>query len=178
VQNTRAFPQQARAAAIRRDLSDSYLWALSPMRPLQDPLSHRTFSHGLGGANAVLARVEGQLRVQINSSDDNPSVLLDVAPPAGATAQARSFTSTATASAAPSSRPQTSIRSSVVQIESLLVALGHVSAPQYSAGPATPEFTHLPRLLTADAGSIGFAAIQKIPAAMGREPPPRRPCIA
>jgi hypothetical protein len=56
--------------------------------------------------------------------------------------------------------------------------LGHVSAPQYSAGPATPEFTHLPRLLTADAGSIGFAAIQKIPAAMGREPPPRRPCIA
>jgi hypothetical protein len=30
----------------------------------------------------------------------------------------------------------------------------------------TPEFTHLSRFLTADADSIGFAAIQKIPAAM------------
>ena len=62
VQNVRAFAGQARAAAaIRRDLSGSYLWSLSPTRALQDPLSYRTFSHVLGTAIAVLDRVKGQL---------------------------------------------------------------------------------------------------------------------
>lgn len=173
VQDARAFPGQARAAAaIRRDLSGSYLWSLSPTRALQDPLSYRTFSHVLGSAAAVLARVEGQLRLQMNSSDDNPTVLLDVTPPAGATEQERSYYvdgNGVRGAVMPTSNFEP--LSWVVQIESLLDALGHLSgtAVQRTLRLATPEFTHLSRFLTADPDSIGFAAIQKIPADLDAE---------
>ncbi len=168
VQNVRAFPGQARAAAaIRRDLSGSYLWSDSPTRALQDPLSYRTFSHVLGTADAVLARVDGQLRLQMNSSDDNPTVLLDVRPPAGATKQERSYYVDGNGihgAVIPTSSFEP--LSWVVQVESLLDALAHVSgtAVQRTLRLADPEFTHLSRFLTSDATSIGFAAIQKIPA--------------
>ena len=168
VQNARAFAGQARAAAaIRRDLSGSYLWSLSSTRALQDPLSYRTFSHVLGSAIAVLDRVTGQLRIQMNSSDDNPIVLLDVTPPAGATAQERSYYVEGhgiRGAVIPTSNFEP--LSWVMQVESLLDALAHLSGTsvQRMLRLATPEFTHLSRFLTADADSIGFAAIQKIPA--------------
>jgi len=173
VQNARALPGQARAAAaIRRDLSGSYLWSLSSTRALQDPLSYRTFSHVLGSAGAVLDRVTGQLRVQVNSSDDNPIVLLDVTPPAGATAQERSYYVDGhgiRGAVIPTSNFEP--LSWVVQLESLLDALAHLSGTsvQRMLRLATPEFTHLSRFLTADADSIGFAAIQKIPADLDAE---------
>jgi histidine ammonia-lyase len=168
VQNARAFPGQARAAAaIRRDLSGSYLWSPSPTRALQDPLSYRTFSHVLGSALAVLDRVTGQLRIQMNSSDDNPIVLLDVTPPAGATTRERSYYVEGhgiRGAVMPTSNFEPLSR--VVQVESLLDALAHLSGTsvQRTLRLATQEFTHLSRFLTADADSIGFAAIQKIPA--------------
>jgi histidine ammonia-lyase len=173
VQDVRAFPGQARAAAaIRRDLGGSYLWSPSPTRALQDPLSYRTFSHVLGSAIAVLERVGGQLRVQMNSSDDNPTVLLDVTAPAGATAQERSYYVDGNGIRG-AVIPTSSFEplSWVIQLESLLDALAHVSgtAVQRTLRLATPEFTHLSRFLTADANSIGFAAIQKIPADLDAE---------
>jgi histidine ammonia-lyase len=173
VQNARAFPGQTHAAAaIRRDLRGSFLWSPSPTRALQDPLSYRTFSHVLGSAAAVLARVDGQLRVQMNSSDDNPTVLLDVTPPAGATEQERSYYVEGNGirgAVMPTSNFEP--LSWVVQLESLLDALGHLSGTsvQRMLRLATPEFTHLSRFLTSDADSIGFAAIQKIPAALDAE---------
>jgi histidine ammonia-lyase len=173
VQDVRAFPGQARAAAaIRRDLSGSYLWQQSPERALQDPLSYRTFSHVLGTASAVLARVEGQLKLQMNSSDDNPTVLLDASPPADATEQQRSYYVDGNGLRG-AVIPTSSFEplSWVVQLESLLDALAHLSgtAVQRTLRLATPEFTHLSRFLTADAESIGFAAIQKIPADLDAE---------
>lgn len=133
---------------------------------LQDPLSYRTFSHVLGSAAAVHARVDGQLRVQMNSSDDNPTVLLDVTPPAGATEQERSYYVEGDGirgAVMPTSNFEP--LSWVVQLESLLDALGHLSGTsvQRTLRLATPEFTHLSRFLTSDADSIGFAAIQRSP---------------
>ena len=173
VQNTRAFAGQARAAAaIRSDLSGSYLWSPSRTRALQDPLSFRTFSHVLGTATAVLTRAAEQLRLQMNRSDDNPTVLLDVSPPAGATPQERSYYVDGNGIRG-AVIPTSSFEplSWVVQIESLLDALGHVSGTsvQRMLRLGAPEFTHLSRFLTADADSIGFAAIQKIPAALDAE---------
>ncbi len=168
VQNIRAFPRQARAAAmIRSDLAGSFLWSPSPTRALQDPLSYRTFSHVLGSAQDVLARVRSQLTIQMNRSDDNPTVLVDVAPPAGATAQQRSYYVDGggiRGAVIPTSNFEP--LPWVIQLESLAVALAHVSgtAVQRTFRLATPEFTHLSRFLTANPASIGFAAIQKIPA--------------
>ncbi len=168
VQRIRAFPRQARAASmIRADLAGSYLWSPSPTRALQDPLSYRSFSHVLGSAEDVLARVRSQLTIQMNRSDDNPTVLVDAIPPAGATAQERSYYVEADGlrgAVIPTSNFEP--LPWVLQLESLAVALAHVSGTsvQRTLRLATEEFTHLSRFLTADPDSIGFAAIQKIPA--------------
>ena len=62
-QDVRAFPGQATvAAALRDDLSGSYLFSLDPARALQDPLSYRTFSQVVGSADDILARLESQAR--------------------------------------------------------------------------------------------------------------------
>ena len=103
----------------------------------------------------------------MNSSDDNPTVLLDVTPPAGATAQERSYYVEGNGIRG-AVIPTSSFEplSWVVQVESLLDALAHLSGTsvQRILRLATNEFTHLSRFLTANADSIGFAAIQKIPA--------------
>jgi histidine ammonia-lyase len=168
VQSVRAFPGQARvAAAIRRDLAGSYVRSLSHKRALQDPLSYRTFSQVLGSAQDVLSRLRRQLGVQMNTSDDNPTVVLDIVPPRHATPQQRAYYVNGhgihgavlpTANFDPLSW--------VLQLESLSVALGHMSSTsvQRILRLGMPEFTHLSRFLTANRASIGFAAIQKIPA--------------
>jgi histidine ammonia-lyase len=72
VQDARAFPGQAAAAAdVRDDLAGSYLFSLDPARALQDPLSYRTFSHVVGSAEDILGRLDSQLVTQINTTDDN-----------------------------------------------------------------------------------------------------------
>lgn len=168
VQKIRAFAGQARVAAgIRRDLAGSYVRSLSRTRALQDPLSYRTFSQVLGSAQDVLSRLRRQLGVQMNTSDDNPTVVLDIVPPPHATPQQREYYVNGhgihgavlpTANFDPLSW--------VLQLQSLSVALGHMSSTsvQRILRLGTPEFTHLSRFLTANSASIGFAAIQKIPA--------------
>ena len=60
------------------------LWKRDPQRPLQDPLSFRTVSQVHGAARDLLGLLDRQLQLQINSSDDNPTVVLDAAPAADA----------------------------------------------------------------------------------------------
>jgi histidine ammonia-lyase len=59
----------------------------------------------------------------------------------------------------------------VAQLESLSVALAHVSdtSAERIVRLGSPEFTHLSRFITADDSMIGFAAIQKIPADLAAE---------
>ena len=92
VQGVRAFPAQAAAASrIRTALDGSYLWEPDPARALQDPLSFRTASQVYGNTRASLDAVMRDLAIQLNSSDDNPAVLVDVVPPAGASPVVRSY---------------------------------------------------------------------------------------
>jgi histidine ammonia-lyase len=62
-------------------LSGSYLWEKSEERALQDPLSYRTGAYILGAGEHSLKELQEQLKIQLNSSDDNPAVVLDVVPP-------------------------------------------------------------------------------------------------
>ena len=168
VQNTRAFPGQAAAAAAARyDLDGSYLFSLDPARALQDPLSYRTFSQVAGSADDILARLESQLVIQINTSDDNPTVLIGATPPTGAMPQELAYFvhgNGVQGAVVPTANFEP--LSWVLQLESLSVALAHVSdtSMQRTLRLGTPDITHLSRFLTADANSIGFAAIQKVPA--------------
>lgn len=65
------------AATLRVTLKGSYLWEADPTRNLQDPLSFRTTVYTLAEANVALKDLDSLLDVQINSSDDNPGVILN-----------------------------------------------------------------------------------------------------
>ena len=168
VQNVRKFPGQASVAtAVCDDLAGSYLFSLDPARALQDPLSFRTFSQVVGSAEDILDRLDSQLLTQINTADDNPTVINGAVPPPGATPQELTYYvhgNGVEGAVVPTANFEP--LSWVLQLESLSIALAHVSdtSTQRIMRLGTAEFTHLSRFLTADANQIGFAAIQKIPA--------------
>ncbi len=65
------------ASDMREVLSGSYLWENDASRPLQDPLSFRVTVYGLSEARRAVSDLEKEIRVQINSTDDNPATLLN-----------------------------------------------------------------------------------------------------
>lgn len=75
---TRPFEGLSETVADMRDvLTGSYLWKADVTRPLQDPLSFRVTVYGLNEARRALKDLNAQILVQINSTDDNPSTILD-----------------------------------------------------------------------------------------------------
>lgn len=65
------------ATAMRATLKGSYLWEKDPTRALQDPLSFRTTIYTISEAKRALNDLDELVNVQINSSDDNPGVILN-----------------------------------------------------------------------------------------------------
>lgn len=65
------------ATEMRATLKGSYLWEKDPTRALQDPLSFRTTIYTISEAKRALNDLDELVNVQINSSDDNPSVILN-----------------------------------------------------------------------------------------------------
>ncbi|QSH40228.1 aromatic amino acid lyase [Lentisphaerota bacterium ZTH] len=73
----RPFPYASRAAAqIRKYLKGSYLWSQDEQRALQDPLSYRCIAFIAGNLDRSIASVDNLMKIQYNSSDDNPAVVL------------------------------------------------------------------------------------------------------
>lgn len=65
------------AAEMRATLKDSYLWNFDKTRALQDPLSFRTTVYTISEAKRALKELDELVNIQINSSDDNPGVILN-----------------------------------------------------------------------------------------------------
>lgn len=65
------------ATEMRVTLKGSYLWEKDPTRALQDPLSFRTTIYTISEAKRALNDLDELVNVQINSSDDNPGVILN-----------------------------------------------------------------------------------------------------
>lgn len=65
------------ATKMRATLKGSYLWEKDPTRALQDPLSFRTTIYTISEAKRALNDLDELVNVQINSSDDNPGVILN-----------------------------------------------------------------------------------------------------
>lgn len=77
----RPFPSYVDSTSGLRDvLAGSYLWQADEKRILQDPLSFRTAPYLLGSFADSLARTKALVEIQINSSDDNPGIAIDVEP--------------------------------------------------------------------------------------------------
>lgn len=65
------------AAEMRATLKGSYLWNFDKIRALQDPLSFRTTVYTISEAKRALKELDELVNIQINSSDDNPGVILN-----------------------------------------------------------------------------------------------------
>ena len=173
VQEVRNFPGQVLAAQeVMKNLEGSYLLALSGERHLQDPLSFRTYSHVMGSAQDSLTNLKRNLHVQINAADDNPTVVLDAVPPAGASEQERAYYvegNGVKGAVFPTSNFEP--LPWVLELQSLGVALSHVGSTsvQRTFRLGTTEFTGLSRFLSPNSDSIAYAAIQKIPADLDAE---------
>lgn len=76
--NLRPYPGQAYSAGrIAEYLEGSYIWEPDWKKPVQDPLSFRGSAHVHGAVRDSLDYVEGLLKIQLNSSDDNPCIIME-----------------------------------------------------------------------------------------------------
>ena len=145
-------------------LRGSALWRRDAQRPLQDPLSFRTVSQVHGAARDLLGLLDRQLRLQINSSDDNPTVVLDAEPAAGAADYEKQYYVTegpVRGAVMPSAGFDPSAW--VLPLQGTAVALSQVAqlSAQRTLRLTDPAFTRLPRFLSPGNGAIGYGPIQK-----------------
>ncbi len=164
-QGQRPYPaQQQVARRILSLLEGSALWQTDEQRPLQDPLSFRTVSQVHGAARETLRQLDAQLLVQINSSDDNPTVALDVSPPPGATPQeTRYYVTQGKLRGAVLPSAGFDPTAWVVPLQSVGVALAQVaqSSAQRVLRMGDPAFTKLPRFLSPNDTTLAYTTIQK-----------------
>lgn len=170
VQNLRPYPgQRETAARLRALLEGSYLWG-SPgsSRQLQDPLSYRCFSQVHGATRDILTELGQQLELQLNSSDDNPAVLLGAVPPADAPDQVKAYYVTGGA-VIPTANFEP--LSWVLSLENLGVGLAHISgaSSERMTRMGDDHFTQLTRFLAPDPQTLAFSAIQKAYVSMDSE---------
>lgn len=167
-QNTkvRPFPGLEETAKEMRDaLTGSYLWQKDNARPLQDPLSFRTTVFALSEAKKALTEAEAMLVIQLNSSDDNPAVVLDASPDYADFSQVKQYyveSKGIKGAIYPSANFEP--LPVALSVQNLSVALGHLShnSVQRTLHLSDDHFTGLSRFLTAE-GNNGhaFGAIQK-----------------
>ncbi|WP_394837994.1 aromatic amino acid lyase [Pendulispora rubella] len=164
-QDLQGYPEQSAAAGrIRRYLDGSYLWQPDPARPLQDPLSFRDMSHLHGAARAAIEVARRSLTLQINQSDDNPAVILDVTPPAEAPpAQRAAYVVEGDVRGAVVPTANFEPVAWALPLQAVNVAFAHVSrASCYrTLKLSMNHFTGLTRFLAPDDTAIAFGAIQK-----------------
>jgi len=139
------------AETMREALAGSYLWQLNPERPLQDPLSYRTTVYTLSEAQRALVDLEEMLTIQINSSDDNPSIIEDADESYKEFDQvAQYFVENERISGGIFPSANFESLPVALAIQRLSLALGHIShnVIQRCLRLEEEEFTGLPRFLT------------------------------
>ncbi len=132
------------AAAIRKLLAGSYLGTKGITKSLQDPLSYRCAAAINGTVMDSLEYVSELLTIQLNSTDDNPCVVLE-------TEEIISCCNF-------------EITNWVLGFEMLGQAVAHLarSACHRTIKLSNPSFTNLPRFLSPNEGSVqAYQTIQK-----------------
>ena len=180
VQEIRPFKGQNDAAKkIITYLKGSYLWDeiittdeekyKYKIRSLQDPLSFRDVSQVHGSVCGIMGTIRKKIKIQLNSSDDNPAVLVNVFPD-------KDFASTQIAkyvvmgNSKGNKVPKGMIVPTanydplywVLDFEALGIALSHLSkisiARIFNFG--SPAVTNLNKFLAPDSESYGFGILQ------------------
>lgn len=158
------YGQGVSARHVMNALQGSYLLDTSPKRALQDPLSFRTASQISGATRDALQDLKRDLTIQLNSSDDNPAVVVDIRPSKEASPQEKAYY-VSNGSLYGAVIPTASFEPIpwVLDIEKLNIALGHLSASSTQRIVKLSAFciNQISRFLSPDQATIAFAAIQK-----------------
>ena len=145
IMNIRKLPGQAASAAeIRKYIEGSYICDPDPQKAVQDPICFRSGAHINGALRDAAEFAEKFLNIQMNSSDDNPCVVLKEKK----IVSTSNFETTTFATA----------------FELLGIVLSHISrmACYRTIKLSNPELTKLPRFLSHDDGqSHCFGTLQK-----------------
>lgn len=168
----RPFPEANQVSReIREILSGSYLWERSEARALQDPLSYRTGAYILGAGEHSLKELQAQLKIQLNSSDDNPAVVLDVVPPSTRYQEASHYVNEGTIRGAVIPTANFSPLPWVISFQEAAIALSHLSnaSAQRTIKLGDPHFTQLSRFLGTENTVHAYGAIQKTFASLAIE---------
>lgn len=129
---------------ITKCLNGSYIYNPDPNKPVQDPLSFRGTPQINGAVRDALKYAKDLLTIQLNSSDDNPCLLIN------------DNKLISCANYEPISW--------VLAFEMLGIALSHLSknSSYRTIKLSDPSFTKLNRFLSPNDGVLGFATIQKV----------------
>ncbi len=162
-QNARPYPgQKISANNIIHALRKSYLWNNSSNRALQDPLSFRAVSQVHGTVRDFIKSAKKKLSLHLNSSDDNPIVLINPDKDDSFTEIEKTYyLQDGSGAVVPTANFETI--NWAIEFEALAIALSHLShaSTQRMLRLSTDHFTHLSRFLSPDNESIVFGAIQK-----------------
>ncbi|WP_175552416.1 HAL/PAL/TAL family ammonia-lyase [Seinonella peptonophila] len=78
LEKTKSFPgQHLSIENVRSYLRGSYLWNTDKLKAIQDPLSFRSACHIHGSVRDAVMSVVEYLHIQLQSSDDNPVVMIE-----------------------------------------------------------------------------------------------------
>ena len=170
--SVRPFPGiQDTAGTIRTVLTGSYLWQHQDGRPLQDPLSFRTTVFVLNEARREWNEAWQMLEIQMNSSDDNPAVIVNADRSLAENSQVEQYFVSAkgangeTLSGAIFPTSNFEPLPLALAIQNLSLAMGHLAhnSVQRTLHLSDDHFTGLSRFLASDTNQQGhaFGAIQK-----------------
>ena len=140
------------AERTRALLEDSYLWTSEPTLDVQDPISFRSAIQVHGAMLDVLSSARGTLETELNSTGDNPMVLVD----------RREMVGTGNFHPAGVS----------IAFDTVAIALAQVTsmAANRVVRLMDPHFTGLPAYLSVDPGSnVGLGVVQKTATAVNSE---------
>lgn len=159
---------EQQAQAIRAALEGSYLWQLSDTRAVQDPLSFRDAVWILSTLEHKRAQSSQSLAVQLNHSDDNPTLVPDVSADSDLPEVTKRYVSGGGALFSSSNFDPTPW---VIDVEATTIALAHSAnaAVQRIIKLNDPNFTHLSRYLGTENTYHAFGAMEKPPVALARE---------
>ena len=156
----RPFPQfEATAKQIREILKDSYLWDKDDTRALQDPLSYRDASYFFAAMSSTIQSLEGLMKIQLNSSDDNPGIFIGEQPAGAKFQESKLFTKGG--AVVPTSNFEPLLW--VIEFEKASIVLAHNSKASSlrTIKLSDDNFTHLSRFLGTDKTVHAFGAMQK-----------------
>lgn len=156
----RPFPEfTAVAKDIREILKDSYLWDQDDNRALQDPLSYRDASYFFAALKTNIDDLSNLMKIQLNSSDDNPGIFIGDKPKDAKFQESKLFTKDG--AVVPTSNFEPLLW--VVEFEKAAIVLAHNSKASAlrTIKLSDDNFTHLSRFLGTDKTIHAFGAMQK-----------------